>query len=524
MFKKGGYGGIVDSMKKKIVLWSISGIVALALAIVLIIVAIPKSNADDDSIINEEKDDEIVTDEPTIEPFLDIENIADIFLHNDGEPYTINIKVTCNEEYIVSTSANNDNILITDNIVTPNKVGKSIVKIDVKSASKEVIKYVNIEVLPSSLNASFTILKDDAIPSHLFVGEEYVLQLDLSKKLIYNYDILTSENIENFQLISKENTKIKYKFKIENNGEIIFNFKYKDYAKTIKNTAFDYVSNINVAFSREFKNGKINLFLFNNNYVNLANNDDIFNEIGYTIINQVNVINDYSISVENPSIVQVSNNKISAQNEGSTKLIFKANDGSNYEQSYQIDIAKVNINDLGIRNEEISLNINDTYTIPQITLSPIYAIANIVYYYDNYEYTDEVLTFETSGTHQLKIVDTISNLSAIITFKIKEKGNLKIKIDENFMYKKNATFEDDVLTVTSAEKELEVNFSCILKDADEGTEIDCAIDSSSDTITIETNQTYNGYILILAGKGIAHFTLTLKNNPTITYSFDIVIN
>ena len=526
MFKNNKYGDIVYSVKKKIILWSI-GTILFGLAICLVIyVCFPNNNTNSNSDIDKEKDNEIISIEPTFKPMLRIEKIKDIQIHNDDEPYTIDIKVTCNEDYTITTSANNDNIVVNYNIVTPIKVGKSVVQIKVKSSSNEVIQNVNIEVLPSEITANFSILKNDTTPTHLFVGEDYILQLDLSKKSIYNFDIFYSENIENFQLIKKENTKIKCKFKIKNNGEIKFDFKYKDYTKSFKNTAFDYVSNINITFSREIKNNIINLFLFNNNYTNLATDNDIFNEIEYTITNQENFVNNYSTSVENSSIAQVLNNKISAQNEGTTNFVIQANDGSNYKQTYQIVVKKIKIQNLGVQDEEIALNIKDAYPIPQITFLPVYAIANIVYYYDNNEYTGNILTFEKAGTHRLKVVDTISNLSATITLIIQEKSesDLSIKVDPNFLHKETAVFDNDILTVTTNEPEIEISFSCVLKDNAGGTEIECTLQSFSNTITITSKQLYNGYVITLTGKGIAHFTLTLKKDPSITYSFDVVIN
>ena len=63
----------------------------------------------------------------------------------------------------------------------------------------------------------------------------------------------------------------------------------------------------------------------------MAADNDIFNEIEYTITNQENFVNNYSTSVENSSIAQVLNNKISAQNEGTTNIVIWAGIGLNYK-------------------------------------------------------------------------------------------------------------------------------------------------------------------------------------------------
>lgn len=503
-------------VKKKIILWFI-GTVVLGLIIGLVTYLVISNNNTD---ANEEQDDEIVT----VEPFLRIDDIDDLKIYNDNSPYELNIKVTCNEDFIITTKSNNDNILINKNIITPNKVGKSIVEINVKSSSKEVIKFVNVEVLPSNISANFSILKNNEIPSNLFVGEEYILELNLSKDLIYSYEIETSENINNLQIINKENKKIKYKFKIINNEEIAFIFKYKDYTKTAKYKAYNYINNIDISFSNTVENNQILLYLFNNDYKDLANNDGIFNEIKYTINKHDDIINDFSLIIENTELAEIIDNRIIAKSEGITILNVIANDGSNYKQSYQIVIEKVKIQNLSFNNEIVDLKVDVPYPIAT-TYSPIYALSNLMYYYNNQRYTDSTISFNSVGTYSLKVIDIFSNLNAIITFNVIPNENAYIiSFNPNFLANENAIFESDVLTINSGKSEYHIPFSYNLNSEIQVKNITSKLIFSSDTISAEIEQTtYNGFIISLKGSGEIRFTIYLKDNPKIMYTFKVVI-
>ena len=487
-------------VKKKIILWFISTVV-LGLIIGLVTYLVISNNNTD---ANEEQDDEIVT----VEPFLRIDDIDDLKIYNDNSPYELNIKVTCNEDFIITTKSNNDNILINKNIITPNKVGKSIVEINVKSSSKEVIKFVNVEVLPSNISANFSILKNNEIPNNLFVGEEYILELNLSKDLIYSYEIETSENINNLQIINKENKKIKY----------------KDYTKTAKYKAYNYINNIDISFSNAVENNQILLYLFNNYYKDLANNDGIFNEIKYTINKHDDIINDFSLIIENTELAEIIDNRIIAKSEGITILNVIANDGSNYKQSYQIVIEKIKIQNLSFNDEIVDLKVDEPYPIAT-TYSPIYALSNLMYYYNNQRYTDSTISFNSVGTYSLKVIDIFSNLNAIITFNVIPNENAYIiSFNPNFLANENAIFESDVLTINSGKSEYHIPFSYKLNSEIQVENITSNLTFSSDTISAEIEQTtYNGFIISLKGSGEIRFTIYLKDNPKIMYTFKIVI-
>lgn len=462
----------------------------------------------------------------TFVPKLELTAQDILSLCNDDTPIKLDYFVSCNEEYNVEFDTSSD-ILSVDSFgeITPNKVGTCTVTIRVNSASGlQAKKDIFVTISKSQITANMEIKDmEDNTPQKIFMSNQYILEITCSKKLIYTPKLDTSKNISNLTLDKKQEQKLIYTFTITDYGETFFTFSYKDYSQNLTKQAYTYISKIDTCFTRKIENMQILLYLFNKNYEYEANLNNFYQNIQFYIQNQTHVDNIYSVKISSDIIsLNYSSEQytILAQTTGETQLTIYANDGSNYFVTYTIIVQEIHISSINFTQENVLLDINEEYEY-QVDYSPIYALTNLIYFLNDEPYSNTKLQFSSTGTNILKVEDSLSCIKATLTINVTQKENPFTIFFNEILTQYMATFENDILTLTTTEETIDIPFSYHIHGV---TKTECDISYTSNGITLENLiVNINNIILILQGKGSLNITLTSKENPSLSYTFTVLI-
>ncbi len=454
----------------------------------------------------------------------------EINLFIDDEPVKLQYEINnpSNVYYTIEILVSNDNIEISNNIITPKKVGESLITINVNTKYKTISKEIKIIVLQSLTNANLKILngKKEEV-NKVFVGESYFLEVETNEEIKEDYFIYTSENIEDFMIIENTNTKITFSFCVVEYETTIFNFVYKNINSKISINCYEYIKDFNVVFSNSFNSNNLNLFLYNSIFETQANYDNYYSSADI----QVNVsnknLNDFTISIDNTEIAKLEENSIIANAKGSCKLKITANDGSNYCEEYDIFVDNVNVQNVAVSFDDKEIFVGDSVKV-NMTYSPIYAICDLYMICDyGFNIEENTLTALDEGNFKVFIKDKLSNYetSFIITVKEKLSYYFEIQVNQSFLIENNATFIDNILTINNNKDYIIVPLSYIcVVDNNPDINIDCVVNINCD---IDMNVSYiaysNAIIFEIKGNGCIDVKLMLIENSDIYCCFSIIV-
>lgn len=153
-------------MNKKFV-WIIAIVLIISLGVGMFFMLARKDDSKENNNIPEN----------SFTPVLQVFVNDKIEIYNDESPFIVKYTVDCNEQYSVEFTANNDNVLLNNNIITPCKVGESIINVFVKSISLQVNKNIKVTILPSKITASMNIFDDTKQVTNLFTQKTYILEI-----------------------------------------------------------------------------------------------------------------------------------------------------------------------------------------------------------------------------------------------------------------------------------------------------------------------------------------------------------
>ncbi len=507
-------------MNWKVILFVIAGVVVVTIVSVVTIIFVTNKidNVDgDNSTENKNYDIEIICDE-------------EIKINIDDEPIKLvyEIKNIYNIDYTLKIEVDNTNIEINNDYIKPLNVGTSKITISVYTKTQIFSKIIKVEVVKSFSSATLKILNiNKQEVDKVFVSENYYLEITLNEIIEEEFSLFTSENISNLSIEEKTNTKLTFSFYVSSYQETIFEFVYKNYSNKICLNCYEYINDFEVTFSNCFNNNTLNLFIFNENYTDVANNDNYYSFSQLFIDVNENCLNDYIVSVDNCEVADIVDNKIVAKKNGSCILKVIANDGSNYCEEYSIvvDIVKVNNVDIIFDNDDIY--VGDKVTI-NFAFSPIYALCDLYLYSDNNFIIDKnTITPLKSGHYVLYVKDNLSNY--IRSFEIDVKEHLsyyfELQINESFLTENNATFIDNVLTINNNSEHviIPMSYICVVENNPD-IDIDCNIDLiCSNEINCSYVSYSNAVIFEIYGTGEIDVKLSLIENSEIYCSFKIII-
>lgn len=481
--------------------------------------------------VNQKKDlpnDAIQSDNTNIE--IVCEDKITLFI--DDENYFLNYTVLNPNDVIYSedVKVKGDCIVLEDKYIKPISIGLSYIIINIQTQFNIYTKTIEVNVLPTINKIEFRILDlENNEISKCFVGESYLLEINVDEKVNDSFTVEVSNNVMNLELVEKYDNNLKFSFRINNYGETTFVFKYRNIEKSFKINSFAYIKDFNVDFSNSFSENIIRLYLFNDLYKNDAYNDNIYDFTKFNINLPESNINDYSLEVSNDCVI-IEENSIIANKEGECSFYIKANDGSMYVETYKIVVDTIKINSLTITSSKEEITVGESCFI-DVDYAPIYAVCNLSCYCDcGISIIEGLFSSTDAGEYKIYAKDDVTNKVAVTTIIVKEREDdvnyhFELKFNNSFLNEYNATFVNDCLTVNANDDLILVPFSySIIGDDVYDGKIECLLEyATDDNIYIEKVINYNFIQLTLSGKGEIDVTLKLKENVKICYTFKIVL-
>lgn len=350
--------------------------------------------------------------EPSL-PTLDVpSNIAIELLSTKTFTYSVeNLN-----NYIVSvTILDNTIATIDETTIIPHKVGTTKIITSINTEPL-ITKETTLTIIDCTREVEFYITDTNYTPVDVsYTNTEYILEIN-QNILPVELPTITYSNISKFELLKTENSSYFYKFKIESYGDFTFNYKGTYVEKSYNYFAYKLPTNFEIIFNREINNNTIYLYLFNNNYIDIANNDGYFNNITYTILPQDNTLDNITITEYDSSLISISNNTISALGVGTATIKFYSSISNTYK-TYSIVISEINISTIIINNENKNFGtietiyIDDTYNYHFVySYLPVYGLGELVLNYNDSElnFSDNYFTF-TNNTYASTITLTFND-------------------------------------------------------------------------------------------------------------------
>ena len=484
--------------------WLIFGIIVSIAIVVAICLVIFLTKPKQESVTDDNKI--IVT------PIVPTITAQDITLYTN-QTKDIIFDVECEHNYTINILCNFDELTIINNTVKAIASGEYYFDIVVQVDNLDYIKRVNVYAITPITQIEYQIYnRQNNIVDKLFVGDSYIIKIMPNSKML-DGEISLSENLSDIQIQNFNNTMF-VSFNVESYDNTKFVFSAYNFLQEINIDTYCYINNFNVNIERQ------DLYLFNTNYATQANIDGKYNFTLFEFGLDDKNYNSYEITLSNPDVVQIVENKIIAKSCGTSYINFVATDGSGYTEKYLITTQNILISQMNFVEQNVILDVNQSYT-PSYVISPIYAICNLVFDID----FDESISFALAGNYTLTLTDRISNNTCQMTFVIKDVVviNYQLHFNNSFLTEYNATYQNDTLTLTGKDTTIiYFDYSIISTPAYTGSILSvCEIVGENIDYNIETNS--NMVILATSYKGSFDLKLSLQENTGVTYVLHIVI-
>lgn len=387
----------------------------------------------------EPKKDEVVI--PTL-------TVPDSISVDKNQTANLEVFVTNLGEYIVTVSVQNTQIasIVKEGeryVIHPKTCGTTEIFTEINT--NPVLKKsttLNILDVVSDIDYSITTISGNS-PEFFYVGNEYLLKITENAIVSTLPQMSTSDNISNFEYVSKVGNIVTYKFKISNFGAFSFQYSSKYFSKTISENAYVYPDDYAVNFSNSNSGENINLYIFNNEFLDQASADNIFSSTTFTISTLPNSNDNISYSLSG-DCVKIVNNSIIAQFTGTATLTFKSEISLTTKQ-YTVTVEKVLPTSVYLNNQsyntgsQISLSLKPNTQAPfNLSLLPSYYYGNLSIDTTNVSIENSTITFlsNTEGSVTITLDNSPILLITIIpqidyTIKISTPYNSNLFISNN---------------------------------------------------------------------------------------------
>ncbi len=446
------------------------------------------------------------------------------------EIYSLDIDISSNSSYTLSFVCDTNAMTITNQKIYANKVGQFDVTVIVTTDASSYYDSFVVNVVDTITQVNATIYKDTKIVDKLFANEDYVIEFDLDSPVYDDFSLKTSENILQLTNIDTDNErKIKFSFHVDSTAQSVFEFCYRNFSKTFTYNTYKYIDNFNVNFSNSYKNNVLTLSLFNENFLEQANNDNFFNFATYEISTDKNSLPLYEVNILDENVAYIDSNKIYAKSEGTTLLEISALDGSSYIMTIPVEVNNVLVENILPKQTSVSIYTNETFDI-EYTFSPIYAICDFEITSNGLDVDNNTISSINEGNYIVTILDTISKKNIDINVQVLAYSQespspyyYDIIFSESFMNMYNASFEDNTLTMYSNSLPVNIQFDFVIK-GNYQEEISTKVTIST-TLNYSISTNSNSVSLVVESKGNLEVTLTQKDDTEnkIFYTFNIVI-
>ena len=438
----------------------------------------------------------------------------DIFVYTNQSKDII-YSVDCEKDYTVCYSCNFRQVQISKNKVCVSQSGEYNFDIIVCVDGTNYTKNVKVFAYNQITDITYKIYdKNNNIVDKLFVGNSYCLKITPNSK-IFDGEISLSENLSNITF-EKSQTEIVANFKVESYGQTKFTLSCFEFLCEQNIDTYLYIDNFNVNID------STNLYLFNKEFLTLANLDNKFDFTNFDYSIDDKCFSSYLITISNPDVIKIENDKIIAISSGESYINFLATDGSEYSERYKITVQNVLADTITFDEDSVELNVNQSYT-PSFAISPAYAICDLSY---NLNF-DTSVSFDTAGTYTLTLTDSYTNKNCQMTIIVKEVVTISYELlfRNSFLTDYSATYENNTLTLVGKDTtQIHFNYNIVCSN---GSDYTGSILSNAQIVNAnfeyDLQVVSNSIDIVTSYKGSFDLLLSLVDNPSVTYTLHIVI-
>ena len=275
----------------------------------------------------------------------------------------------------------------------------------------------------------------------------------------------------------------------------------------------------------------LSLFLFDSNQSDMANSDGKYMSTNFKVAISQHCLPLYDVIVADENIVSFEQDKITAKGIGETTLQIVATDGSGHVENIDIVVEEIHCNTLTFSTNEITLEVGDSMDF-SYTFSPSYALNNIVLEYDEGILVEGTkVTAVSEGSYQIVVKDEVSKLKDVLTVIVSKAEeappyHYEIKFSDSFLSLNNATFEDNILTIDSDKKDIEIALSYAItsENGEYSGSIETKINVTTSIGGYEIEHISNSVSIITSNHGEMEITLSLNESEyQIYYTFKVII-
>ena len=193
-------------MKKKHIFIICSIICAIAIIALFLVFTIKPEQSDDNS--NNNPPEQQQTQE---EPMFVVPEIINLYLSDTNVEVSANVVFSKNYE-IIYFAENTEIIELNGGVICPKQIGSTKVFTKLVYDDKQITKQTQVNVFEDVKSVECKIYKQDEIISQLFIGEKYIVKLQINSPIIGDFSFYANNNISNLILENKNDFEYCYEF------------------------------------------------------------------------------------------------------------------------------------------------------------------------------------------------------------------------------------------------------------------------------------------------------------------------
>lgn len=324
---------------------------------------------------------------------------------------------TDGEKVNVNVALDENHLRYENNVLTALKVGTTRVTISADSSKSETLtETIAVNVSPALLLDNYTFKQGQTLISKLYCSNkadstrnEYTLELFFNKPLKdVTTDSLKIEGLTTVNIETSDNKNIKVTFTKGTTANITLHAldpNTQDYIRVpLPIETQQYISNIDYILNNQ-NTETTTLYLFNEAYLEEANNDGYYNSLS------VDTTQDVAISLPS-ELATINGNTIKAVAAGEFNIILAATDGSGVTKQITITNREVIATEFAFTDVPTNIYLYETVNVTP-TISPSYALIDFQVECDRsvFERDSLTLTANACGSFNVKITDGKSNIA-----------------------------------------------------------------------------------------------------------------
>ena len=423
-----------------------------------------------------------------------------------GETKEISFSVSPANSLVDFSSSDENVARVEDGVIKALNEGEAKIILTANTETEEIL----VEVHKKEVNFTVpTELYSGLKPDNTYFDYDIEITSNFKIEKIFLSDNIIVNSEENTQNLKKLNISIKYgdeiKFKVEENGEI---FEQTYPCQELKQFYYNFYQNNEEIIIEE----KINLYLIDENYENIAAENNIFS----------------SFSIETNGIISLSGESVTleegvirAKEEGKATLKISSNDIFDQMVELTIEVLSVKAQTLDLDMSPRELEIGASFTLEPTAL-PVYAIRKEVSFLvsgDSISIEGNVVTAEAGGEAKV-LVYLNGELYGEITVTVKEPEPPEPDYSLTFKNLSNVSLSGDGLVATLNSGFLAISFEVALCQDGVETTAQFTLKSYTASNVLSASCAFNNLSLFVIAPGEIEIVLT---NGTSDFAFTILV-